>query len=189
MNILALDLGTRTGWAAHRNGSVESGMGDFSLGRGEGPGVRFISFETWIGNLLAFVKPDLLAFEDIVRRQGFPGHSAEIYGGLKAVMLMACERRHLTVRPVAVGTWKKAVVGKGNADKEEVMAAMRRLGYRAAEDNEADAQGILEWARRTHSPGPDATSAPMRTATTTRPTGGPGAIPLPFPPPGRRTSS
>jgi len=49
-------------------------------------------------------------------------------------------------RGVPVGTIKRHVTGKGNADKEAVIDAVRRLGFAPADDNEADALALLHWA-------------------------------------------
>ena len=40
--------------------------------------------------------------------------------------------------------------GKGNADKQAVIAAMRERGFEPADDNEADAIAILLWALETN---------------------------------------
>ena len=47
-----------------------------------------------------------------------------------------------------VGTIKRHVTGKGNADKDAVIAAVRALGFDPADDNEADALALLDWALR-----------------------------------------
>jgi Holliday junction resolvasome RuvABC endonuclease subunit len=44
--------------------------------------------------------------------------------------------------PVAVPTWKKEAMGKGNARKPEIMAWARANGYRGALQDAADAWGI-----------------------------------------------
>jgi hypothetical protein len=49
-------------------------------------------------------------------------------------------------RGVPVGTIKRHVTGRGNADKEAVIAAVRALGFDPADDNEADALALLHWA-------------------------------------------
>jgi Holliday junction resolvasome RuvABC endonuclease subunit len=51
---------------------------------------------------------------------------------------------------VPVGTIKKHATGKGNAGKEEVVAAMRGRGHAPADDNEADALAILHWVVEIH---------------------------------------
>jgi hypothetical protein len=45
MAILALDLGTRTGWAPAEHGRVESGVQVFDVRRGESPGMRPVTDE------------------------------------------------------------------------------------------------------------------------------------------------
>ena len=49
-------------------------------------------------------------------------------------------------RGVPVGTIKRHVTGKGNADKQAVIDAVRKLGFAPADDNEADALALLHWA-------------------------------------------
>ena len=51
---------------------------------------------------------------------------------------------------VPVGTIKRFVANKGNADKQAVIAAMRERGFEPADDNEADAIAILLWALETN---------------------------------------
>jgi len=50
---------------------------------------------------------------------------------------------------VPVGTIKRFIAGKGNADKAAVIEAVRARGYHPADDNEADAIAILLWALET----------------------------------------
>ncbi|MFM8745665.1 MAG: AAA family ATPase [Aestuariivirga sp.] len=42
--------------------------------------------------------------------------------------------------------WVRHVTGKGNAPKDEVVRAVRALGFQPADDNEANALAILSWA-------------------------------------------
>jgi Holliday junction resolvasome RuvABC endonuclease subunit len=50
---------------------------------------------------------------------------------------------------VPVGTIKRYIAGKGNADKQAVIAAVRARGFNPSDDNEADALAILLWAVET----------------------------------------
>jgi hypothetical protein len=60
MNILALDLGTRTGWAMAENGRTKSGVQLFDVKRGESPGMRYLRFNRWLEDMAAGErKPDL----------------------------------------------------------------------------------------------------------------------------------
>jgi Holliday junction resolvasome RuvABC endonuclease subunit len=48
-----------------------------------------------------------------------------------------------------VGTIKRHVTGRGNADKVAMVAAVRARGFKPADDNEADALALLLWAIET----------------------------------------
>ena len=47
------------------------------------------------------------------------------------------------------GTQYGDATGKGNADKQAMIAAVRERGFEPADDNEADAIAILLWALET----------------------------------------
>lgn len=52
--ILALDLGTHTGWALlHLDGTITSGTEHFKPQRFEGGGMRFLRFKRWLNELLS----------------------------------------------------------------------------------------------------------------------------------------
>ena len=71
-----------------------------------------------------------------------------LYGGL-ATLTAWCEQHGVPYQGVPVGTIKRYAAGKGNADKEAVIAAVRARGFSPADDNEADAIAILLWATET----------------------------------------
>ena len=144
--ILALDLGTTTGWAMRlADGAVVSGTMEFKPGRYEGGGMRFLRFRSWLDHLeFAAKKIDLLHFEEVRRHAGTD--TAHIYGGFLAHLTAWCELKHIPYQGVPVGTIKRHATGKGNAGKEAVIAAMRSKGFNPEDDNEADALAILSWA-------------------------------------------
>ena len=52
--ILALDLGTHTGWALHQlDGTITSGTEHFTPKRFEGGGMRYLRFKRWLNELLS----------------------------------------------------------------------------------------------------------------------------------------
>jgi hypothetical protein len=53
---------------------------------------------------------------------------------------------------VPVGTIKRHATVRGNADNEAVIVAVRALGFDPADDNEADAIALLDWALKTGGP-------------------------------------
>jgi hypothetical protein len=144
--ILALDLGTRTGWALRdRAGAITSGTHEFRPGRFEGAGMAFLRFGGWLGETLRLAGGiDAVAFEEVRAHAGTI--AAQVYGGFLAHLTAWCERNAVPYLGVPVGTIKRHATGKGNASKEEVIAAMRRRGHDPRDDNEADALAILGWA-------------------------------------------
>lgn len=146
--LLALDLGTTTGWAVQSSGRIESGTVSFRPSRYDGGGMRFLRFRAWLDDLIGST-PDLSAIyiEEVRRHVGTD--AAHIYGGLLAILTSWCEQRSIAYQGVPVGTIKKFIAGKGNADKHAVIQAVRAHGYSPADDNEADAIAILLWAIET----------------------------------------
>jgi Holliday junction resolvasome RuvABC endonuclease subunit len=75
--------------------------------------------------------------------------AAHAYGGFLATLSSWCEEHEVPYQGVPVGTIKRFIAGKGNADKEAVIAAVRARGFAPADDNEADAIAILLWTIET----------------------------------------
>jgi Holliday junction resolvasome RuvABC endonuclease subunit len=72
--------------------------------------------------------------------------AAHAYGGFLATLTSWCEHQKIPYQGVPVGTIKRHVTGKGNAGKSEMVSAVRARGYLVADDNEADALAVLDWA-------------------------------------------
>ncbi|MBB4287680.1 crossover junction endodeoxyribonuclease RuvC [Roseospira goensis] len=147
--IVALDLGTKTGWAVHARGIITSGTLTMAAGRFDGGGMRFLKFRRWLDTLLAELGGEITAlhFEAVRRHAGTD--AAHVYGGLQAVLTSWCEEKQVPYSGVGVGVWKRHVVGKGNASKDDVKHELRRRGHDPADDNEADAIAIALWATET----------------------------------------
>jgi len=138
--LLALDLGTTTGWAGHDElGGIRSGSMKFKFSRFEGGGMRFVKFRAWLREHLAGV--DAVYFEAVRRHIGVD--AAHAYGGYLGHLTALCEEMSIPYSGVPVGTIKKSFTGKGNAGKDEMIAECRRRGFEPADDNEADAIAIL----------------------------------------------
>ena len=146
--VLALDLGTTTGWALRTpEGLIAHGFVSFKPQRFEGGGMRYLRFKRWLTDMSATVaaKQGLGAiyFEEVRRHLGVD--AAHAYGGFLATLGAWCEHNNVPYHGVPVGTIKKHATGKGNAGKDEVIAAMRALGHPVTDDNEADALALLHW--------------------------------------------
>jgi Holliday junction resolvasome RuvABC endonuclease subunit len=145
---LALDLGTSTGWALNADGRIVSGTESFKPGRFEGGGMRYLRFKRWLTELKATTEGlEAIYFEEVRAHAGVD--AAHAYGGFLATLTAWCEHHEIPYQGVPVGTIKKRATGKGNASKEEMIAAMRALGHAPADDNEADALALLAWTSTT----------------------------------------
>ncbi len=144
--ILALDLGQRTGWAVRsRDGAIASGVQEFRPGRFEGGGMIWLRFRAWLQEVDETAGGvGVVVFEEVRRHLGTAaGHA---YGGYLAHLTAWAEANRIPYQGVPVGTIKRHIAGKGNADKQAVIAAVRKLGFSPADDNEADALALLDWA-------------------------------------------
>ena len=147
--ILALDLGTQTGWAVRpAEGPVQSGTETFRPSRFEGGGMRYLRFTDWLVQIAMMTNGlHRVVFEEVRRHAGTD--AAHAYGGFLATLTGWCEEHEVPYQSVPVGTIKRFIAGKGNADKAAVIEAVRARGYNPGDDNEADAIAILLWALET----------------------------------------
>lgn len=145
--ILALDLGTTTGWALRSHeGLITSGTASFRPGRYDGGGMRYLRFTNWLTELDRLSGPiAAIWFEEVRRHAGTD--AAHVYGGLMASLTSWGELRGIPYEGVPVGTIKRHATGKGNAPKQAMIDAARAKGFSPEDDNEADAIAILLWAR------------------------------------------
>jgi len=147
--ILALDLGQNAGWAVRNaDGAIASGTAEFKPGRFEGEGMVFLRFRAWLQEVDGTTGGvDAVYFEEVRSHRGVA--AAHAYGGFLAHLTAWAEANKIPYRGIPVATIKRHVAGKGNADKDAVIAAVRALGFDPADDNEADALALLDWALKT----------------------------------------
>lgn len=143
--IIALDLGTITGFATCDNfGKITSGTASFKTGRFEGGGMPFLHFKRWLTNFkntLGVV--DEVYFEEVRAHKGVD--AAHKYGGFVAHLTAWCEHHQIPYSGIPVGTIKKHITGKGNADKQSVITAVKNKGFNPVDDNEADSLALLDF--------------------------------------------
>lgn len=138
--ILALDLGTKTGWAVKSNSGIQHGMQEFKNDRFSGGGMRYLKFEKWLTGL---PKPAQVVFEEVRRHAGTD--AAHVYGGLLATLTKWCESEGIPYQGVPVGTIKKFWTDKGNAGKDVMIAAGKERGFDVDDDNTMDAIALLHY--------------------------------------------
>lgn len=148
--LLALDLGTKTGWSVWKYDSAGNrsyvDSGTVSLGS-DGP-TRVFRFRQALRELFArFGVPAQVAYELVYRHLGT--QACHVYGALEGILQLEVEERKIGMHPVTVQGVKKVATGKGNAPKEQVFAAaVRRWGPQITTHDQADACWIGEVALR-----------------------------------------
>lgn len=139
--LLALDLGTKCGWATNSNAGIQHGMQEFKNDRFSGGGMRFLKFEKWLNEI---PRPTQVVFEEVRRHAATD--AAHVYGGLMAIVTKFCEQHGIPYQGVPVGTIKRAWTGKGNSKKDVMIAEAKKRGYKSVDDdNEADALALLHY--------------------------------------------
>lgn len=145
MNILTLDIATRTGWAT--NAGRQSGIQTFDVRRGESVGMRFLRCRGWLGEMFNLLgRIDLIVYEQAHHRGG-PATACCV--GLVATAQAFAAEHDIELMAVHTGELKRWATGKGNASKQMMIQAARDKGWSPEDDNEADAQLLLEYALKT----------------------------------------
>ncbi len=146
MNILAIDLGTQCGWAISAAGAVAGGSENFAPSKHGSYGHRWLAFRQFLTEKArAAGGVHTVYFEHVKRHEGVL--AAHAYGGFLAMLQAWCVTNHVAMNPVGVGEIKKHWTGKGNANKEMMVATARAKGFTPVDDNHADALAILALAR------------------------------------------
>lgn len=172
MNLLALDLGTHTGWALQENGRIESGVQVFDVKRGESPGMRYVRFRRWLQDMIwqptergKYGYPHVLLHE-VAARVGLivyeqshnrGGAATEVAAGFTTRVQESCAEGKLEHAAVHSATLKKFTTGSGRGDKDKMAAAaidkgwlteaQAELAYDSKfDDNEVDAICLLHYA-------------------------------------------
>lgn len=155
--VLALDLGTKTGYAYRTaSGAVTSGTWKLATAKevreqeGRERDCRYCRLAENIHELVAREQIEILGFEDVQ----FSTYTAQtqLWASLRgAVWSVGCRYPGIDVEAVPVGSLKKFATGHGNATKEMMAAALGRthpgyfLNVRAPDDNEIDALHLLHY--------------------------------------------
>ena len=147
MIILALDLGTSTGWALGRRidgdlDVLDSGVVNL---KGKSHGHRMLELEEFVRS--SMYRPggiDLIVYEDVRRHMGTD--AAHLYGAFAAMVQACCITFGIQCESVGVGTIKKRATGKGNAKKNAMIEAAKAKWPDQAiiDDNHADALWLLD---------------------------------------------
>jgi hypothetical protein len=134
MRILAIDLGTKTGWALFDNGVTTSGTWVLakpsevtelrSKDLDRCCDFRPSRLREHLTTVTCLSPLDLIIFEDVQFATSLL--QVQLWSSLRSVLWMASDT--CKVKAVDVGTLKKFATGKGNADKEHMLEAALAKG-------------------------------------------------------------
>jgi Holliday junction resolvasome RuvABC endonuclease subunit len=147
--VLALDLGRRCGWSVFvPEGGPEhhKSSGVFELYREGGmpidDGKRFSALGRFLRALDQVCDSfDIVAFEQV--NGGTKGRQTTLWNGYRAIVMQWCDATNKQILPIPIHAIKAKFCGRGNASKEEMIAAAVTRGYLPFDDNEADAIATL----------------------------------------------
>lgn len=140
MNILALDLGTKTGYAT----ADESGVEAFHE---ETLGGKLARFMMWVDATLLDYQVELVAYEQPHFRGG---PATRLLLGMAGIVEAKCAEKGIRCESVHSATLKKWATGNGRASKDEMRGAAQKFSDKAwIDDNEVDAYLMMRWAQET----------------------------------------
>jgi Holliday junction resolvasome RuvABC endonuclease subunit len=148
MNTLALDFGTASGYAIEKDGKIISGVKKLRHNR-HASGVRALDFYSWLTQMIREHGITHVYFERVYAHSGV--EAAHLYGYFMHTLAAVCEEYGIECVGFSVGTIKKFMTGKGNATKDEMIAAAKSRGFNPQTDDEADALAMLFLALKTNS--------------------------------------
>lgn len=151
-HLLALDLGTVTGWAEGpidpRDGPIVSGS--FKLGpEGAGHGARFGALLTWLADRMQVSRPAVVAYEAPLdpRILSTARQTIRLLNGLPAIVEVVCDRRGVfDVREAEVGDIRHYWLGRRNiagaVAKHAIRERLAAQGFAVSDYDASDALAL-----------------------------------------------
>jgi Holliday junction resolvasome RuvABC endonuclease subunit len=98
----------------------------------------------WLDALIDQYAPGLI----VIEKPLFRGPASDCLMGMSAHARSAAWKRGVRVVEIAPSTLKKQITGNGRAEKADVIAAVKALGWQPASDNDADAIALATIGRK-----------------------------------------
>lgn len=143
--ILGLDPATKCGYAV-KDGP--SGTWDFTSKRDQSPSLKLIRLKNSLTNIHNQHGLKIVAFE-AARNAGKRNQGAlVVQSEMQGIIKQFCDERDIPYRGYSPSEIKKHATGKGNASKEDMIAAAKRkfIQINLVDDNHADALWVLDLA-------------------------------------------
>ena len=151
MILLTLDIATKTGWAFGAS-SHDLSFGSVTFDQ-KTLGARGAAFVAWLSGMICEHHPGDVVFEAPVLPRKTALATVRILSGLAFACETICFKKNIRCSEAHQQTVRLFVAGRGNASKDDVAAAVSRLGYRPRNHDESDA--IALWLYSAHALGMD----------------------------------
>lgn len=141
MNILALDIATKTGWAT----KTASGTWNLKVNKGESYGMKLIRFKAKLKEIIELENIEIVVYE---KPSGRFVRAVASISEMVGVLVSLCEELKIQYTSYTVSEIKKHATGKGNANKQAMIdSANKKFNIEVIDDNHADALHILDLAK------------------------------------------
>lgn len=134
VRLLAIDPAERTGWAVSK---TEYGLWDLKPKKDENFAFKLLKFKAKLKEIIQLVEINTIVFE---RPSGFHASAVISHAKYVGIIELFATENNIPFKGYSATEIKKFATGKGNSNKEKMIAAAKdKLGYQGDDDNEADA--------------------------------------------------
>lgn len=141
MKILAIDPAATTGYCSE----TESGIWVVNLPKWKfSKGQKLEFFFNYLKPYITNNDIELVVYE---KPGGTHYNGLRSHANFEALILLACSQAGILAQEYSAKTIKKYITGNGNSKKEAVVQAVKKLGYKPQDDNEADAIALYLLAK------------------------------------------
>jgi len=146
MNILSLDLGTKTGYAIHkRGGEMVVGSESFAPKLMDGVAARAFKFKRFLPAITQGTEIQVCYYERVLHHSAV--QAAHVYGLLEGLLQMWADSNNVRLVAVSPMTIKKFWTGTGRSDKKAMMAECEKRGFKVGKDDDmSDSIALLHYA-------------------------------------------
>jgi len=146
MNILAIDLGTKTGYAIFkRGGQMMAGSESFAPKKDDGVAQRAFKFKRFLPAITEGMEIQVCYYERVLHHSAV--QAAHVYGLLEGLLQMWADTHNVRLVQVSPMTIKKFWTGTGRSDKKAMMAECEKRGFIVGNDDDmSDAIALLHYA-------------------------------------------
>ena len=144
MNILALDIATKTGW--YNGATVGGGVWNLTARKDESKGMPLLRLRAKLQEINNIEPIDVIVFE---RPAGMHKHAIISQSEKHGICKAFCEDNGIEYRAYSAGEIKKFATGKGNAKKDQmIQACVDTYQVQPIDDNHADAIHLYYLAKQ-----------------------------------------